>query len=181
MARHHMEERIIHEFRVLQKHGGLAHVVQHQRGNADREPGDRDGNAAEVAHIGIKCFGAGDRVDDGAQGEEREQRVGHEEAHHPDGIERAKHFGCLDDVADPHGGDRDEVDQHDRAEQAADLFGPAALDRKEGDEDGQRDPHDPWAEGGTDDAEALDRGDDGDRRGEHGIGKEQRGGEERAR
>ncbi len=179
-GRDHVEERIVDEFGVLDEHRGLPHVVDHERRHADHEPcrGDRD--AAEMAHVRIERLGAGDRVDDGAQREEREQRVGLKVADHVERIERSEHGRVLGDMVAAHRRDHREVDQHDGAEQAADVLGTAPLDGKEAGEDGQRDPHDPRLERRADDAETLDRGDDRDGGREHGISEKQRGGEQRA-
>ena len=40
-GRDHVEERIVDEFGVLDQHRRLAHVIEHQRGHDDVQPGRR--------------------------------------------------------------------------------------------------------------------------------------------
>jgi hypothetical protein len=45
--------------------------IAEQQGRQDRgHPGARDRPAAEVAHVGIQCFGTGDGEHDGTQRQE---------------------------------------------------------------------------------------------------------------
>ena len=70
-----------------------------------------------------------------------------------------------------------EIGQHDRAEQLAHLLGAARLQREQAHEDRDRGGHDPRFEPGDDILQALGRREHRDRRGDHAVTIEQRGGE----
>ena len=65
------EERVLRRLRVLDEARRLPEVVEQQGGHDEREPGEADGVAAEVAHVGIERLAAGDDEDDAAEDEER--------------------------------------------------------------------------------------------------------------
>ena len=56
-----MEERVLARLGIRQQQRALADVVDDQRRQHQREPGDANRLAAEVAHVGVERFGAGDR------------------------------------------------------------------------------------------------------------------------
>ena len=96
-----MEERVIDELRVLDEHCGLTHVVEDQRREDQVEPRHGDRLAAEVAHIGIECFGTCHCIDDGAEREKRIERVRNEEPPDVYRVERSEDQRIGKDVCTP--------------------------------------------------------------------------------
>ena len=72
-------ERIARRRRIAEQQRALAEVVQQQRGKHDAEPGDADGPLAEVPHVGVERFTAGDAEHDGAEREKAREAVRPEE------------------------------------------------------------------------------------------------------
>ena len=77
-------------------------------------------------------------------------------------------------LAQARDGEDHEPDRHDRSEHAADTVRPPALDREQGDKDGERDRDDEVLEARRGDLQALDRRQDGDGGGDHAVAVEQR-------
>ena len=172
-------DRLRRAFRIQrQDHRPLAHVVQHQGGHHEGEPGKRDRLAAEMPHVGIQRLGPGHGQHDRAHGEKRAQPVGQEEVER---IERVQ--GVEDDcrvggdVHDPEHRDCREVDQHDRAEKSADAARAMGLDREKPDQDDHRDGHNEGAEPWFDCLQPLDRGKHRDGGRDHAVAIEKRAGE----
>ena len=63
---------------------------------------DGDRLAPEMAHVGVKRFGAGDRIDHRAQRQERIERVGGEEAPDVDRAERPNDLRMAENVVHAH-------------------------------------------------------------------------------
>ena len=173
--RDHVEERIVHIVRMADQHRRLAHVVEHQRGDGDPQPRDRDRLAPEMPHVRVERLRARHRVDHRAERQERVEGMRGEERPQMDRAERREHGGIARDMDQAHRRDRREIDEHDRAEQPADALGAVPLDREQADQDGERDPHHIRLERRADDAQPFDRRDDRDRGRQHRVGVEQRG------
>ena len=87
MAKNGLRARV----RVVQQERALAEVVEHERGHDEREPGDADRAAAEVAHVGVERLAAGDGEHDRAEDDERRaRRARSEEAHRVGGESAAQ-------------------------------------------------------------------------------------------
>ena len=65
--RRQQEERLLDAAGFDQQQRALAEVVQQQRRQHQREPGEADRPLAEVAHVGIERFAAGDDQEHGAE------------------------------------------------------------------------------------------------------------------
>ena len=66
-SRRKQVERVLDRVRISQKQSSLAEIVEHKRGQHDREPPQLNGPRAKMAHIRIHCLGARDREKGGAK------------------------------------------------------------------------------------------------------------------
>ena len=117
-------------------------VVQDQRRQHQREPRQPDRMLAEVAHVRVERFAAGDDEEHGAEHGEAGEAVGDEERDRVPRIERAEHGRRAHDPDDAERRDRDEPDDHDRAEQPADPVCAVLLNHEQPDQDHDGDRHD---------------------------------------
>ena len=100
----------------------LPHIVQHQRRQHEAQPRDADRLAAEMPHVGIERLGAGHRQHDRAQRQEGPQR--------PSWMKNMQrvmrrqrpqaHRGFLAMPVTPITPSESEIDQHDRPEEPPD-------------------------------------------------------------
>ena len=97
------------------------------------------------------------------------------------GVERRKNGRRPGDPDDAEGGDRDEPDDHDRAEQPADPVGPEPLNDEQPDQDHHGDRHDVRAKERRHDFETFDGAQHRDRRRDHAVAVEQGGAEDAER
>ncbi|MNO73588.1 hypothetical protein D3C76_645600 [compost metagenome] len=134
-------ERIAYRLRVAQDQRALAEVVQHQPWQHQHEPGARNRLAAEVAHIGIQGFGAGQREHHRTEDGHANSRVNDEKLHAPGGVERLQHFGSLQDAISTQCTENQKPKHHDRTEQDADPCSAVLLDQEQANQNhqGQRD------------------------------------------
>ncbi len=109
-------KRVAHCLRVAEDQRALAEVVQHQAGQHQQEPGPGDGFAAEVTHVCIECFGAGQRQHHRAQNRHPHAWVQHEELYRPERVECLQHLRPLDDAVQAKRTQHDEPQHHDRPE-----------------------------------------------------------------
>ena len=119
----------------LQHEGALAEVVQRQARQGEEQPGGLDRPAAEVAHVGVKGFGARHGQEHRAQHQKAHQAM---TQHEFDGVVRAQrqqHAGIVDDMQGADGADGDEPDQHHRSEQLGDAGGAPRLHHEQPDQD----------------------------------------------
>ena len=65
--RRQQEERLLRRLRVGHQQRALAEVVQQQRRQHEREPGDPDRPLAEVPHVRVERLAAGDDEEDRAE------------------------------------------------------------------------------------------------------------------
>ena len=167
---------------MAEDEGALAQVVEDE-GRLDEGPGGIDVGLAHMPHVGIEGLRASGAEEDVAQDHEaRGIGVGEEEHETAHRVERAQDapVAGLDDVHHAHDRQEGEPQSHDRAEELADRGGARALDSKEHAEDGNGDHHDDAlvvaddAIDEVDRAQALDRGRDGDGRGEDAVGEQGR-------
>ena len=133
-------ERVLERARVGDEQGALAEVVEREAGQRDREPGQADGEAPEMAHVGVHRL---------APRHGQEHRPEHGEADRSGAVqekvervesdwlrpERRAHARCRE-AEDAQDG---EPHQHDRAEDAADEARSFPLHEEQDHEDGDRD------------------------------------------
>ena len=104
----------------------LAEIIQHQRGQRHREPGEPDRQPAEMAHVGIHRLAAGHGKKRRAENGEADVEVlMDQEVERIERTERGEHAGRLDDAVDAEHGEHQEPGHHDRSEYPADE--PRAL------------------------------------------------------
>ena len=97
-------------------------------------------------HVGIERFTTGHRQEYGAEDRERVISLGAKEADGVPWIDGAQHLRRLHDPADTEQGDRQEPDDHHRAEQPADAMRAELLHHKQEDQDHHRQRNDVWLE-----------------------------------
>ena len=132
--------------RIEQQQRALAEVVQDQRRQHEREPGEADRMLAEMTHVRVQRFAAGDDEEDGAEHREPGEAVVAEEAERVPRIEGAEHRRRAHDPHDAQRRDRHEPDDHDRTEQSADPVRAVFLNHEQADQNRDGDRHDVRAE-----------------------------------
>lgn len=170
-----LEERIFDHRGIGDQQRGLAEIIQHQRRQADREPGKPDRQAPEMPHIGIHRFAAGHGEEGCAEDREGDVEVLVDQE--VEGVERTEcrqHGRCLDDAVDAERGQHDEPGQHHRSEDAADEARALLLHHEQADQDDDGDGYDRRRERGGVDLEALDGREYRDRRRDRAVAIEQR-------
>ena len=131
----HQEEGVLNLGRIGQQQRALPRIIDHQRRQDHPHPGELDRLAPEMAHVGIERLGPRHCQHDRAQRQERGPAVGGEEAHSVQWVQRVEdHRRIVEDVDDAQHRDGEEVEDHDRAEQRADLGGAAALNHEQADQ-----------------------------------------------
>ena len=132
-----------------------------------------------MPHVGIERLGPGHRQHHAAQRDEGDEAVGREELQRVERIDRREDDGRVGSQVH-HAKHREhaEIGQHHRSEQLAHTVRPARLDREQGEQNRDRGRHDPRLEAGDDVLEPLGRRKHRDRRGDHAVAIEQRGGED---
>ncbi len=129
------EERLLGGVAIDEQQRALTKVIQDQRGQHERIPGNADGPLTEVPHIRIQRFTPGDGQEDGTEHRDAGESVRTEI---PDGVHRingADDGGLAHDPDDAKTGDRDEPDHHDRTEQTAHPVRPVLLEHEQRDQD----------------------------------------------
>ena len=174
-------ERVGERTRVGDEQGTLAEVVEHQRRRGDAEPREAHGAPAEMSHVRVEGFRAGDREEYRAQHDEGGEPMPRREIERVARVERGQYRGRLGDVPHAHRAERSEPERADRAEEDPDHAGAVALDEEERHEDARGERHDVGLEGRGAHLEAFHGGEHRDRRREHRIAVEQRGAEHPAR
>ena len=172
--RSQVEERVGCDAGVVQDQCALSEVAEDEAGQRDCEPGGRDRDAAEVPHVRVQRFDAGDAENHGAERDERDPRM---PADVRDGVERvdsAQDGRVTSDPVCSKGGNGEEPDQHDRPEGAPD---PPCAFVLEGEEQGQHDErqrHHELVNARGGDLRAFDCREDRDRGGDHAVAVEER-------
>ncbi len=161
-----------------QQQTALAQVVQRQRGKGDQEPGQANRLLAEVAHVGVQRLGARQRQHHGAQGNEGNEAVIHQEGRRVQRIERGQDGWRLDDVDHAHAGQRGKPQHHDGGKIAADAGRAVRLYRIQRHQHHHRQRHHIRTEGGRGHFQALDRRQHGNGRRNHAVAIEQGGAED---
>ncbi len=135
-------ERVGHGPGVVDQQCPLAEIVEREGGQNESRPGEAHRPAAEVPHVRVERLGAGDHEHDRAEGEEAERAVGGKEADRVKRIERGQNLRRPGDADRAQHSQRDEPDDHDRAEQCAHAPGAALLNDEQREHDDQRDRYD---------------------------------------
>jgi hypothetical protein len=141
-VRRELEEGIINRRGIVDQHGGLPEVIQHQRGQADCKPGEPDRQASEMSHVGVHRLAAGDGEKRGAENGEADVKILMDQK--IDGIKRAhrgQHRRMLDDAVNSERGENDEPAEHHRAEDPAEEARAALLHRKQRHQNDDGDRH----------------------------------------
>ena len=113
-----VEERVLDGVRMREQQRALAEVVEQQRRQHERVPGQPDRPPAEVAHVGVQRLAAGDGQHDRAPSdEEAVHAVLDHEGDRVVGVERATGpRGAWTMLMDAEHGQRGEPQHHDRPE-----------------------------------------------------------------
>ena len=162
-------ERVGHRGGVAEDERALSEVIEVERWGGDGEPGAADGKAAELTHIGVERLRSGDAEDYGSEGEVGEGGFALKEGNRVNWGDGFQDFGSFGEANGPENSNDDEPKEHDGAEDDADPTGAEFLDGEEGDENEERDGDDEFGEARRHQTEAFDRGEYGDRGGDHAI------------
>ena len=163
---------------IVEQERSLAEVIEHQRGEDDGEPGDADWLCAEVTHVGVERFAAGDAEKDGAEDEESLHPVLDEESYGVFRIHGSYNVGLAHDLHHAEKGDHGEPDHHHRAEHGANARRPDLLQKKKSNQHDDRDRHDEGREDRRGHFQAFDCAEHGDGRRDHSVAVEKRCSEE---
>ena len=174
-GRRKLVEWIFKRMRVGQQQSALAEIVEHQAGQHDCEPGQPNRTPAEMSHVGVHGFAPGHGQEGRSQN--REAHLGAGVDHEADGVQRVE--GGQDgrgpnDAVNAQNTDRDEPEQHDRAEHAADEAGAAALHQEQGHQHHHGDGQNRGSERGRIHLQSLDGGKHRNGRGDGAVPVEQR-------
>ncbi len=173
-ARHERVERIHGRRRSIEQEGALAEVVENQRRQHHGEPGEPDRALAEMAHIGVQSLAAGHDQHDRAQDEKAPQAIAEEEIDRMPRIDGGQHLRMAQNSVHAQYGDRREPDHHDPPEHRAHPGGAMPLEHEQRHQnDTGHDRHYPRRHLRRRDADALDRAEDRDRRGDDPVAVEQ--------
>ena len=127
-----------------------------------------------MAHVRIKRFRAGYAEKDGAEHEKRDPTAMNEKACRVGWAQGDEHGGMMDQRCEAKHRDRDEPDEHDWAEGAADFGGAERLRGEKRNEDHDRQRQDEIVQFGCRDLQAFESRENGDRRGDGTIAIDQR-------
>ena len=116
---------------VLDQQCGLAGVAQQECGQDDPIPGRADRRAAEVSHVSVERFTAGDCQEDTAEYDEALPTVTRQKAQRLERIDRGHDDRLADDTEQAEYCNGGEPEQHDRPKDAADTGGAARLDEEQ--------------------------------------------------
>ncbi len=159
---------------MRQHEGSLPGIVEQQARENDRQPGEHDRLAPEMAEIGIERLGAGDGQEDGADGDEGDVRRIDQEGNDIVRADRQQDFRVVDDVVQAGKPDGQEPYGRHRAEHQAHAARAEPLHREHHGENEQSQRHHIGLERWRDDIHALDRGKHRDCRRDDGVTKKQR-------
>src|SRR5215217_1554196 len=176
--RRHLVEGVRDRGRLLEQQRALPEVHEHQRGQHDRVPADRDRAAAEVPHVRVQRLATDDDEDHGPEHQEALEAVPGEERPGVGGVHGSEHGRLASDLRSPEQGDRREPDEHDRAEQPADGTRAAPLHDEQADEDRHGDRNDDDVQRRRGDRGALNGGEHRDGRRDHPVAEQESGAEE---
>ena len=138
----HQEERIVDVLRMGDDEGALAQIVQHQSREHHAEPGEADGFLAEMAHVGIERFAAGDGQKHAAENQKRKSRLFDQHANAIQRIEGIEYFEIIADVNKAHEADDGKPHGGDGRKNRGDAGGAAILEQEQAEEHGEGERHD---------------------------------------
>ena len=162
-------------FGAAQDERALPEITEGERREDEREPGDADGPAPEVAHVGVEGLAAGDGEDDDAEDGHPAEAVVREVERAPVGRHGGEDDGVADNLFDAERADREKPDHHHRPEQPSDLTAPAPLDREEAEQDHARQRDNERVELRRGHVQPFDCAQHRDRRRDHPVAEEERG------
>jgi hypothetical protein len=169
-----MVERVLECRGIAEDQSALAKVVEDEAGQDEAEPDEADRRGAEVAHVGVERLGPGHGKHDRAERHESRPAGVPEQAQSVARVECGEHGRVLHDLNEAEQAESREPGQHHRAEQCPDAGRAAALDQEQAKQHERRDRDDVGRERGRGGLEALDRGENRDRRGDQAVAVEQR-------
>src|SRR5689334_6936946 len=106
----------------------LTEIVDDQCRKDEAEPGEANGNTAEVAHVGVDGLSASDGQEDAAKRDESDSRIAGHETETLERIDCRKDFRALGDLDKASDSDDGEVKRHHRSRKHTDHSGAARLD-----------------------------------------------------
>jgi hypothetical protein len=160
--------------RIEQDERPLAEVVDQQRRQDKAVPGDADWTLAEVTHVGVERFAAGNGQHHRAQHREPAPSVHGEEAERPAWVHRHEHARHLHDPDDAEHDERHKPGHHDRPEQDANDVRSEALHHEQPDDDRKRDRQHERSEGRCLHRQPFDRAQHRDGGRDHAVAIQQR-------
>ena len=110
-------ERIVERVGLRDQQRALPEIVERQRRKYEAEPRDADRRLAEVPHVGIERFGAGERQQHRPKHDERRHAMLGQEAKSVEGIERAQDLRMHGDPVQSEHCDGNKPEHRDRPEQ----------------------------------------------------------------
>lgn len=159
---------------MRQHHRPLAQVVQHQRRQHQREPGQHDRPPPEMAKVRVQGLAPRHCQEDRAQDQKGHARMLKQEACSPDRAERAQDCRLIRDVPQPQPRQRHEPDHADRPEKCRHAGCPAPLHEEQRHQNAQRDRDHIGRKCRQDQPQPLDRRQDRDRRRDRRVAREKR-------
>ena len=124
------KERIACQRRIIEIKRGLAGIVEQQRRQHDAVPHGTDWIAADMSHVGVQGFTAGDCQERGPEHQGSDARVLQQESQRVGRIDCGKNVRPVQDAANAEHRNGRKPDEHDRPERLADARGAATLHRE---------------------------------------------------
>ena len=132
---HQPIKRMDGRLRIFQHEGGLPEIVEQEGGKDQNDPGEADGAAPEMAHVGIQSLTARDAEHHGAKHHDAVQVIDDKEIHGMARVQGRQNSRRPQYLHQAQGGQGEEPKDHDGAENLADALRSLALDEKEAQQD----------------------------------------------
>jgi hypothetical protein len=153
----------------------LAEIIEHQRRQNHREPRGPDRKAAEMTHIRVERFAAGDRQRDSTQHDKADRRMGDKKVDGVDRADRREDARGSADLDQSEDAQHSKPQRHDGTEISADAFRAALLDYEEREHHDHSQWQDEGFESGYRHFEPLDGAQHRNRRRYHAVAVKERG------
>jgi hypothetical protein len=160
---------------VAQDQRALPQVAQHECREDEEGPRQANGPDAEMPHVRVERLAAGHDQDDRAEDQHAVESMAEEEGGTMMRREGPEDRRILAEMIDAERRHRGEPGHHHRAEELADIPGPATLDGEQGEEDDARERHDVIRQARADVRQPFHGAEDGDCRRDHAVAIEQGG------
>ncbi len=172
--REHQVKRIGHRRRVFEHQRALPEIIQRQRREHQTEPCPLDGAAAEMAEIGIKRFGTGDRQEHRAEHDDAVKAFIGQKLHRVPRIEGKENAEIIRDMNEAGETHHEEPDRRDRPEEFRHRSRAMRLDGEKTNENADGYRNNEVVHSGRDEFQALHRRQHRQRRRDHRITQKQR-------